>query len=469
MDADAAWGSIGELKEAYRARRVSPVEVTRALIERAERAQPRVNAFIAITAERALARARETERRLMRGEGDPAPGRFPLLGVPITLKDLYDQRGLPTTAGSAHRQGVIARADATVTRRLFRAGAISLGKTNTHELAWGVSCDNPHFGAIRNPWDVERIPGGSSGGAGAAVALGIGLVGMGSDTGGSVRIPAALCGVVGLKATYGLVPLTGIVPLYPTQDHAGPLTRTVADAALVLSTIAGYDRGDAASVRRARQRYEALLDGGVAGLRVGRVVRHREGVDGEVLAAVDGAAAVLERLGAKLVEVAWPDGTFPATRGAMAAEGGATHQAAFAADPEGFGPEARKSMERALEVRAVDYLAARRAIGELRGRTETLFVASDGGRVDVLLGPTTVTAAPRLDAPDDEMGALVRLTAPYNLAGVPAISVPCGFTKGGMPVGLQIAGRLFDEATVLRVAHAYERETEWHRRWPRLA
>jgi aspartyl-tRNA(Asn)/glutamyl-tRNA(Gln) amidotransferase subunit A len=178
---------------------------------------------------------------------------------------------------------------------------------------------------------------------------------MGSDTGGSIRIPAALCGVVGLKATYGLVPLTGIVPLYPTQDHSGPLTRTVADAALVLSTIAGFDGGDPSSVRRPRRRYEASLGTGVAGLRIGLVQRHREGVDDEVLAAVDGAASVLEKLGARLVDVTWPEGTFPTTR-AMAAEGGATHAAAFAADPDGFGPAARRSMERALEVKAVDYL-----------------------------------------------------------------------------------------------------------------
>jgi aspartyl-tRNA(Asn)/glutamyl-tRNA(Gln) amidotransferase subunit A len=458
---DDVLGSIAELREAYRRRRVSPVEVTRELLERAERLQPRINAFITITAERALAQARAAERRLRRGDGDgDGP---PLLGVPITLKDLYDQRGVPTTAGSGLRREAAAAADAPVVGRLFRAGAVSLGKTNTHELAWGASGINPHFGAVRNPWDPERIAGGSSGGAGAAVAAGLGLVGMGTDTAGSVRIPAALCGVVGLKPTYGLVPVAGVVPLFPTLDHAGPLTRTVADAALVLSVIAGRDRADASSVRRPKEDYTATLGAGIEGMRVGMVAQQRENVEAEVLAAVDAAAGVLERLGARVVAVAWPE--VPSTRG-IVAEGAAVHRAAFEANPDGFGPDARRSLEAAMEIRAVDYLAALRSVGEVRARTEELFLAADGERVDVLVGPTMASPARRLDATSSATGALVRLTGAYNVAGIPAISVPCGFTSGGLPVGLQIAGRRFDEAAVLRVACAYEQASDWHLRRP---
>jgi aspartyl-tRNA(Asn)/glutamyl-tRNA(Gln) amidotransferase subunit A len=458
---DELLGSVAALREAYRRRRVSPLEVTRELLTRAERLQPTLNAFVTITAEPALAQARAAERRLARGDGE----RLPLLGVPITLKDLYDQRGVPTTAGSALRRGAVAQRDATVVRRLFRAGAVSLGKTTMHELAWGASGINPHFGPTRNPWDSERIAGGSSGGAGAAVAAGLGLLGMGSDTAGSVRVPAALCGVVGLKPTYGLVPVTGMVPLFPTLDHAGVLARTVADAAAALSVVAGWPGAAPASGRHASGDAAASLGGGVRGLRVGVMAQQREDVADAVLAAVDAAVGVLTRLGARTVAVDWPE--LPSTQG-ITAEGAALHRAAYEASPAGLGPELRRSLERAMETRAVDYLAALAAIREIRRRADELFVGADGRPVDVLVGPTAAEPARRLDATGDHGRPLIRLTRTYNVVGLPAVSLPCGFTPDGLPVGLQIATRRFDEATLLRAAHAYEQATDWHQRRPPL-
>jgi aspartyl-tRNA(Asn)/glutamyl-tRNA(Gln) amidotransferase subunit A len=453
-------GSIAALQQAYRRRQLSPVEVTRALLERAQRLQPLLRAFITVTPEQALAQAHAAERRLRDGETSP------LLGAPLTLKDVYDQRGVPTTAGSGLRRTAVATADAPLVRRLFRAGAISLGKTNLDELAYSGTGSNLHFGAVRNPWDLARRPGGSSAGAGAAVASGLGLVGMGSDTVGSIRVPAALCGVVGLKPTYGRVPTAGMVPLYASLDHAGPLSRTVADAAAVLQVVAGGSRADPRASSRARGDYVGALGAGIAEMRVGLVALPRTEVDGEVSAAVDAAVATLEQLGARVLPVTWP--ALPPVEG-LSAEAAVTHRELLETNPDGLGPYVRRRLEQGMAVRAVTYLASQRTLRELRRQTGRLFRATTGEPVDVLLGPTLPRAATLLDGSDGAGGGWTRFTRPYNETGLPAITVPCGFTSRGLPIGLQVAGRPFAETDVLRVAHAYEQATDWHRRRPPLA
>jgi aspartyl-tRNA(Asn)/glutamyl-tRNA(Gln) amidotransferase subunit A len=288
---------------------------------------------------------------------------------------------------------------------------------------------------------------------------------MGSDTVGSIRVPAALCGVVGLKPTYGRVPTAGVFPLFPSLDHVGPLSRTVADAAAVLQVIADGSRADPAAAHRPRRDYLGTLGAGVAGMCVGLVAQHRVDVDGEILAAVDAAAGTLERLGARVVPLEWP--ALPPVDG-LGAEAAATHRATLAASPDGFGPDVRRRLEQGLAVRAVDYIAGLRTLRELRSRTEALFRTASGERVHVLLGPTVSRTATRLDDPDGALGWMSRFTRPYNETGLPAISVPCGFTAQGLPIGLQLASRPFAEADVLRVAHAYEQATDWHRRRPTL-
>lgn len=454
--------TISDLSLAYRRRELSPVEVTEALLERAAALQPALNAFITITADEALAQARLAEQRLLHG------GPAPLLGIPITLKDLVDQNGVVTTAGHGLRRQTVATADAMIVQRLFRAGAISLGKTNTHEFAYSFTCINPHFGDVHNPWDVSRVPGGSSGGAGAAVATGIGIVGIGTDTGGSIRVPAALCGVVGLKPTYGRVPKAGVFPLSTSLDHVGPLSRTVADAAVVLSVIAGEHPSDPTSVQRPVDDYIHALREPVARLRVGVVTEHLEGLAADVAKAIDDALDVLRRLGVRVRPVEWP--TLPLPNNAIVgAEGAAIHRAAFAAQPEAFGEDVQGFIRAGLAVRGVDYVDSLAALQRSRREVSTLF---DG--VDLLVGPTVAQAALTIEQsaalaradPGLLLRTFGRLTRPYNLTGLPAISVPCGFSSEGLPIGLQIAGRPFDESTILRLAHSYEQATDWHLRRP---
>lgn len=465
MDAADIPQTVRALTDAYGRGELSPVEVTEALLRRARASQATLNAFIAITGERAMEQARAAERLIAGGS------RTPLLGIPVTLKDLFDQRGVPTTAGSPLRRGAIADADAPVVRRMFESGAVSLGKTSLHEWAYGITSDNPHVGAVRNPWDLSHIPGGSSGGAGAAVAAGIGSIGMGSDTGGSIRIPAALCGVVGLKPTYGRVPKSGVFPLSASLDHAGPLARTVADAAVALECIAGESADDRTSSARPVDRYTEALDRTIAGLRVGVVEQHMRDLDPEVGAAVEAAISVLSRLGARVERLAWPDydDIRPAQSSIQYAEASAVHRATLEAHPEAYGDDVRQRLQEGLAVLAVDYIAAL--------ETQRRLQASIAGLlrdVDILAGPTVpIPAQPigRLTmvfngAETTVRAQMTRFTWPYNITGLPAISVPCGFTSDGLPIGIQLGARAFDELTLLRAAHAYEQATEWHVRRP---
>lgn len=447
---ELCYQSIGSLAAELAAGRLSPVELTTATLRRIERLNPSLNAYLAVMAETALTEARAAEQELRAGRR-----RGPLHGVPIALKDLIDVAGMPTTAGMALRRAATAAEDATITTRLRAAGAVLIGKTNLHECAYGVTSDNPHYGAVRNPWATDTIPGGSSGGSGAAVAAGLCAGAIGSDTGGSIRIPASLCGIVGLKPTYGRVSRAGVVALAWSADHLGPMTRTVGDAALLLAAIAGADPRDPSASRRPAPG-ATVAEGDLSGLRVG-IPR---GYFWEELApAVErqatAAPALLEAAGARLQEVTLPG--MPDIVAAQAvisfAEAAAYHEPEFAARPEAYGPDVRERLEAGLTVRAVDYLRAQ--------RVRTLAIATMNAvlrEVDLLVTPATPIVATPLAGPDARAlrGPLTRCTAPFNLTGLPALSVPCGFDDDGLPVGLQLVGRAFEEAVVLRAGWAVE-------------
>jgi aspartyl-tRNA(Asn)/glutamyl-tRNA(Gln) amidotransferase subunit A len=439
--------------EYLRRRELSPVELTDAAIARIERVEPVLHAFITVTSREARAAARAAEEEIGAGRY-----RGPLHGVPIGVKDLCETAGVRTTAGSSFLSRWIPDRDATVVRRLHDAGAVIVGKLNLHEFAFGATGINPHTGTARNPWDPDRLTGGSSSGSGAAVAAGTCFAALGSDTGGSIRMPASLCGIVGLKPTHGRVSLHGVVPLAPSLDTVGPMARCVRDVALVLQAIAGHDPDDPWSVDVPVGDYAAHLDAGVAGIRVGVPSAHAfDGCAPEVAAAVERAIATLVSLGARRVEV---DGGalgvwWLASMNVVLAEAGDFHRERYAARAADFGEDVRGILTAALELPASQYVAAARLRDALRRgeAEERLFTAAD-----VVLMPATLVVAPRVAdiAPGDPLGSLTHNTAPFNLAGLPALSVPCGVTSAGLPVGLQIVGRHWDEATILRVAAAYE-------------
>ncbi|HEY8120588.1 MAG TPA: amidase [Myxococcota bacterium] len=467
-DLDLANLSIARAARALRAKELSPLELTDAYLRRIEQLNPRVNAYITVTAERARGDARRATDELAAGKP-----RGPLHGIPIAHKDLYETAGIRTTGGGKFHASHVPAEDCTVARKLREAGTILLGKLNTHEYAYGVTTNNPHYGATRNPWDLTRVPAGSSGGSGAAIAAGLATATTGTDTGGSIRMPASVCGVVGLKPTYGRVSKAGVLPLSYAYDHAGPIARTVEDAALLLNAIAGYDPADAASVRVPVDDATAQLGAGVRGLRVG-VPRawFFERLDGEVAAAVERALGELARLGAELRDIELPDvgAAVAGTFGFVLAEAQQIHAKSLRARPQDFGDDVRAL----LTSPAPDSAAL---MAGLRGRDAlTAAMRRALESVDVLVTPTTPIAAPRIGdetvriggAEESVLAAMIRCTAPFNATHLPALSLPCGFTRGGLPVGLQIAGRPFDEATVLRAGHAYEQATDWHLRTPRL-
>jgi aspartyl-tRNA(Asn)/glutamyl-tRNA(Gln) amidotransferase subunit A len=467
-DLDLANLSIARAARALRAKELSPLELTDAYLRRIELLNPRVNAYITVTAERAREDARRATEELAAGRA-----RGPLHGIPIAHKDLYETAGIRTTGGGKFHAQHVPSADCTVARKLREAGTVLLGKLNTHEYAYGVTTDNPHYGATRNPWNLAQIPGGSSGGSGAAIAAGLATATTGTDTGGSIRMPASLCGVVGLKPTYGRVSKQGVLPLSYAFDHAGPLTRTVEDAALVLNAIAGYDADDATSVRAPAEDYTAQLGAGVRGLRVG-VPRawFFERCDEEVAARVEAALADLRRLGADVREIELPgvgEGV-GATFAFVTAEAQEIHAEGLRSRPEDFGADVRAL----LQTPAPSGIALMTALRARDALMVTMRRALEC--VDVLATPATPIPAVPIGADsvrvlgEDEsvLAAMIRCTAPFNATRLPALSLPCGFTRAGLPIGLQIAGRPFDEATVLRVGHAYEQATEWHLRAPAL-
>jgi aspartyl-tRNA(Asn)/glutamyl-tRNA(Gln) amidotransferase subunit A len=459
--------TIVQAARLIQAKELSPVELTASYLARMERLAPLINAYTTPTPERALADARRAADEIAAGNY-----RGPLHGVPIALKDLFDTAGIRTTAGAKFLADRVPETDSTAARKLRQAGTVLLGKLNTHELAYGVTTDNPHYGATRNPWDTQRIPGGSSGGSGAAIAAGLATATLGTDTGGSIRIPAALCGCVGLKPSYGRVSKAGVAPLSWMFDHPGPIVRTVEDAAIVLQAIAGYDPDDAATIPVPVPDYRAAIDGGVRGLRVG-VPRGYffERLDDGVAAAVEQAFDVLRGLGAEVrdVEVAGIEQLVGALFGFVLAEAQDIYAEPWASRREDFGadvaailgspaPDTPRLMS-ALRVRYTVTQALRRLLEE----------------VDVLVTPTTPAPATKIGqetvslggAEEPVIATMIRFTAPFNGSHLPALSLPCGFSRDGLPVGLQIAGRPFDEATVLRAGHAYEQATNWHLRRPK--
>jgi aspartyl-tRNA(Asn)/glutamyl-tRNA(Gln) amidotransferase subunit A len=455
--------SLARAAEMIGRRELSPLELTEACLEHIDRVDPTLNAFITVTGQEAREEARQAAEEIAGGTY-----RGPLHGIPVALKDLFATRAVRTTAGSRIMAGQTPREDAEAVARLRAAGVVVLGKLNLHEFAFGATGVNPHYGATRNPWDTSRIAGGSSSGSAAAVASGECFAALGTDTGGSIRIPAALCGVVGLKPTYGRVSLRGVVPLSPSLDHVGPLTRTVEDAAILLGAIAGRDPLDDSTSDDPTPDYRRELgqERGLKGWRVGVPRQHFfEDVDGEVLAAVEEAVGVLSDLGAEVREVSLPyiAETPAAARDIMLSEAFAYHQRWLEERPQDYGDDVRHRLEQGRRAPAGPYEEAQR----LRSRIARAWRAGPFREIDLLATPATaIPAAPVAESDLRTTIALIRLTNPFNLAGLPAISVPCGFTAAGLPVGLQLAGRWFEEGSVLRAAHAYEQATGWHRHQP---
>ena len=453
-------------------KQVSPVEVVRTYLERISGLDPTVRAFITVSADAALEAARAAESVLMAGH--PVG---PLHGVPWAPKDLYSTKGLRTTGGSKILGEWVPSEDSTVVARLTRAGAIVLGKLNMHEFAYGPEGINAHSGDTRNPWsaDAHRIAGGSSSGSGAAVAAALAPGSLGSDTGGSIRIPASLCGITGLKPTYGRVSRAGVLPLAWSMDHVGPMTRSARDCALMLSAIAGYDPADPTTSVLPVPDYGAALTGDVKGLRVGLLRAHfTDPAAPEVRAAVEGVAKQLEQGGALVDDVNLTQVIHVATASAaiVASEALAYHAPWMRSRAQDYQPDVRERLRLGAFVNGAHYVRAQQ-IRALVAREIDEALA----RRDVLLAPATPLVAPVLgeretalgDGPSDVRAALLRCTRPFNFSGHPACAAPCGFTAAGLPIGAQIVGRPFDEATVLRVVDAYQRVTDWHTRRPPTA
>ena len=450
--------SLGVAEAARRIREgdVSPVALTAACLERIAAVDADVNAFITVMADEAVYDARRVELELERGE-DPGP----LAGVPIALKDLFDTAGIRTTAGSKFFADRVPDRDAFVVERLRHAGAVILGKLNMHEWALGVTNDNPHYGACHNPAALDRITGGSSGGSAAALAAGMCCGSLGSDTGGSIRIPASLCGIVGLKPTYGRVSTRGVVPLSWSLDHIGPMGTTVLDVARLLQVIAGRDSADPASANVATDDYVTGIDDGVSGWRIGVIDNEWLGeLEPDVASATGAAIDVLASAGAWIEELDAPD--LPDTvrlNGMMTtADAAAFHRERVEQSPNDFGTDVLARLRRGAAFGATDYADARRRQTVLRRTFESWF-AEHGGPFDVVVLPTTPVTAPRIAGLDAVAMApvLTRLTAPFNFTGLPALSVPCGVSVAGLPIGLQIVGAPWAERRVLRAGYAYER------------
>ncbi len=458
---DISFLTIEEAARLVRARRVSPVELVEAALDRIDAYDDDVRAFLHVDEEGALAAAGECERAIMAGASVG-----PLCGIPIAVKDIVDVAGLPTTAASRVLAGNIAHADAAIVARLRAAGAVIIGKTNTHEFAYGVIS-----APTRNPWDLTRIPGGSSGGSAAALAAGMSMGAIGTDTAGSIRLPSALCGVVGLKPTYDLVDRHGVIPLSWSLDHAGPMARGVADVALLLAAMAP-DVGTKVGDEGRADAVLAQLDRPVKGLRIG-VPRpyFYDDLDPEVEAAVAQALRALGHLGLKERQVALPDValTFAVGRAVQRPEASAYHQKTLRATPELYEDETRRDLELGALYLATDYLQGQRVRAQLRERWLAVMA-----EIDVLITPTVPVAAPPVPPAPTEgggvvKGTLLRNTYPFNLAGFPALSVPCGFTSAGLPIGLQIVGRPHEDLTVLRVGHYYQQASAWLMRRPPLS
>lgn len=454
--------TLVEAMEMLRRKAVSPVELVQAFIARIERLNPALNAFITVTAEQALQQAREAEAEVQRGHW-----RGPLHGMPLALKDLIDTAGIRTTAASAVFKDRIPDEDAEVVRRLKTAGAVLLGKLNMHEFAYGGTSVPSYYGPVRNPWNLARIAGGSSGGSAAAVAAGLCIAALGSDTAASIRQPAAYCGIVGLKPTLGRVSTRGVIPLSWSLDHIGPLCRSATDAALLLETIAGHDPLEPSSVDRPVDRYTNALGAETATLTIGLVRRpYFEDLDLDIETALNASIKELARITAGVRDVELPYTNILLT--IASAEAYAFHQPYFTRTPQLYQAMTRQRLEQAAGISAADYVNARREMERLRWKADEVFSS-----VDLLVTPTTAIAPITIESgyldpplPPDGTPIEFRNTHMFDVLGLPAISVPCGFTRDGMPIGMQITGPRFGESRVLTLAHAYQQITDWHTRSP---
>ena len=461
---DLAWMGIAEAAALIRERRLSPAEYVEALYRRSDALDRDVHAYIHPTPEIALRQAKEAASEIAAGGYRGA-----LHGIPYGLKDIIDCAGVPTTAHSRILAGNVAAEDAAVTERLSAAGGVLMGKMATHEFALGGPSFDLPWPPPRNPWNLDHFTGGSSSGSAAAVAAGFLPAALGTDTGGSVRGPASLCGIVGMKPTYGRVSRRGVFPLAFSLDTVGPLTRSVEDNALVLSAIAGHDPGDPASSREPVPDLAADLRAGVRGLRIG-LVRHFYAGDmeahPEVADAVEEAAAVLARLGARVEPLELePLGLYAAcSRTLITSEAYAVHERWLRERPGDYGASLRQRLLPGAFVRAVDYVHAMRLRRELVEQFESAM-----GAFDVAVTVSSMDPPPPIDDEDEIARTYPRQARqPFNVLGVPALALPAGFTPDGLPLSMQIAGRAFDEATVYRAAYAYEQETGWTARRPPL-
>ena len=461
---DLAWLTVAQAADLLRTRKLSPVEYVKALIDRIERYDRSLNTFLRFTPELAMQDARNAEAEIMRGNW-----RGTFHGVPYGVKDIVDYAGLPTTAHSKILADNVASADATVVQKLRAAGGVFMGKLSTHEFAIGGPSFDLPWPPARNPWNRDHFCGGSSSGSGAATAAGFLPAAIGTDTGGSVRNPASMCGVVGMKATYGVVSRRGVIPLSYSLDHVGPLTRTVRDNALMLDVIAGHDAFDPGSANRAAGGYTAALAHGVKGLRIG-VIRHfythDMQADAEMAAGIETAVQRLAELGAEIREITIaPLAEYAAcNRTILTGEAFAIHENWMRERPQDYGALARERLMAGAFVRAADYVNATRLRRKLADAFHALFTD-----IDVALTASSMDPACRIDdrqAIDHTYSRQAR--APFNVTGNPALAVPIGFSKSGLPLSMQIVGSAYGEALVYRVADAYEQATDWTARHPQL-
>ena len=466
---DLHYLTISEAAPLIESKQLSPVELVKAHLERIEQTDARLNSFVTLLAEEATEAAAASEAEIQNGDH-----RGLLHGIPIGLKDLYYTKGIRTTIGSKIMRDFIPEYDAAVTERFRDAGAILVGKLQMHEFALGATSENPHDGPAHNPWDTMRITGGSSGGSGSSVAAGQCMAALGSDTGGSVRIPASACGIVGLKPTFGRISRIGVFPLANSLDTVGPMTRTVRDTAIVMNAVAGYDERDQSSADRPDEDFTRLLGQDISGLRIGVPQDYfYDMIDDEVSAAVQKAARKLKELGAHVEECSIPalNDSISISGTILLTEAAEIHLDNLRERADDFDPAVRGRLEEGAMTPAVSYIAAQRA------RTEfNRAIAEAMQTYDILLAPTTALGAPKLGdrvvdvggVQEAKLAIMPRLTRPHNICGIPTVSVPCGFTSDGLPIGMQLAARSFEDALALQVADAYEQATDWHTRHPAL-
>lgn len=467
LEKDLTRLTIGKLASLLQEKKVSPVEITRALLERIYRLNKKVNAYITILEEQALDDAQRAEKDILTGNY-----KGPLHGIPIAVKDNIETKGIKTTCASKLREDHVSTYNATVIQRLQGAGAILLGKLNMQEFAIGATSANSHYGPVRNPWDLERIPGGSSGGSAAAISASLAIGTLGTDTRGSVRIPASLCGIVGLKQTYGLVSNFGVTPVSWSLDHVSPMTRTVEDAAIMLQAIVGHDPNDPTTCRVSLPDYRAAIHQDIRGIKLGVPTNFFfTNIDEEVEKAAREAIRVFKGLGASVEEVTIPNIEFVPIAGSFVSpvEAYVYHEPLLQTRAQEYQSNVRERLLSGAVILAADYVKSQQYRNLLRKEVQKILQ-----RVDALITPSTAITAPKIGEgmitirgqKQEVLRLLSTFTATWNLTGHPAISIPCGFASNNLPIGLQIAGRLFDEPTIIRIAHNYETNTTWHERRP---